>query len=89
MTIDKKFRAALPYFRGLLQQHQFIAKKARSLTVLKVWGALTRNAKLWRGIGRGRLPLEMRLAELTTAELNTLRVRVKREAERAKQQTTA
>ena len=85
MTIDKKFRAALPCFRGLLQQYQFITEKARSLEVLKVWGDLTRNAKMWRGIGRGKLPLEMRLAELTAAELNMLRVRVKREAERAKQ----
>ena len=79
MSTATTFKARLPYFRGLLQQYQLISKKARSLTVLKVWGDLTRDAQLWRSIGRGRLPLEMRLAELTTAELSALRKKVTKE----------
>jgi hypothetical protein len=86
MSTVTTFKAPLPYFRGLLQCYGFITKKARSLEVLQVWGDLTRDAKLWRGIGKGKLPLEMRLAELTTAELNTLRQRVTKERqEHAKQ----
>jgi hypothetical protein len=89
MSTVKTFRAKLPYFRALLQRYQFSTKKARSLEVLQVWGDLTRDAKLWRGIRRGRLPLEIRLAELTTAELNTLRQRVMKERQAHAKQTAA
>jgi hypothetical protein len=83
MSAVKTFRAVLPYFRGLLQRYGFIKNKTQSKTVLNVWGVLTRNAKLWAGIGRGKRPLEMRLAELTTAELNTLRQRVEHATQKA------
>jgi hypothetical protein len=76
MSAIKTFKAPLAYFRGLLQRYGFIKKRALSMTVLNVWGDLTRDVKLWGGIRRGRLPLEMRLAELTTAELTSLRQRV-------------
>jgi hypothetical protein len=75
MSGANTFKAPLSYFRGLLHRYGFITKKARSMEVLSVWGGLTRDAKLWRGVGRGKLPLEMRLAELTTAEIFTLRQR--------------